>query len=50
MATAEIEENSARLSSSTTRSSRNGLRALEAQRMIDLCALRLATLKSMSPR
>jgi exopolysaccharide biosynthesis polyprenyl glycosylphosphotransferase len=42
MATAEIEENSARLNPSTTRSSRRGLRALEAQRMIDLCALRLA--------
>jgi exopolysaccharide biosynthesis polyprenyl glycosylphosphotransferase len=41
MATAEIETNSARLDS-TTRSSRRGLRALEAQRMIDLCALRLA--------
>jgi exopolysaccharide biosynthesis polyprenyl glycosylphosphotransferase len=42
MATAEIETGtSARLASTSTHS-RRGLRALEAQRMIDLCALRLA--------
>ncbi len=41
MATAEIETISTRLASAS-RPSRRGLRALEAQRMIDLCALRLA--------
>ena len=41
MATAEIETTSARLAPASHHS-RRGLRALEAQRMIDLCALRLA--------
>jgi exopolysaccharide biosynthesis polyprenyl glycosylphosphotransferase len=41
MATAEVETISTRLASAS-RPSRRGLRALEAQRLIDLCALRLA--------